>query len=127
MEMHWRNMNADLSKLCEFIKEFFRGKEFDVSVGKFDDHYRIVVKPRKLHEMVGNVLVIIEGEPNDFYVKMTLSNLSRSLTFLGSILSFLGFGFLAVKGYKSEEKFEKLEREFKAFIAEKVWKVSRIS
>jgi hypothetical protein len=124
LEMRWKGMNADLSKLSEFIYEFFQKKEFNVSVVKFNGNFRIIAKPGKFHGILGNILVSVEGEPNDFCVRMTPTSLTRNLIFLGRLFGFLGFGYLAVKGHKSEEKLVELEKEFKDFIAYKVWEVS---
>jgi len=125
LEMRWKGMNANLSRLSEFIYEFFKKKEFSVSVVKYDGNFRIIVRPRKFHGILGNILVLVEGDPDDFCIRMTQTNLSRNLIFLGRLFGFLGFGFLAVKGHKSEEKLAELKKEFKDFIVYKVWEVSR--
>ena len=109
------------------IEGFFRDKGFAVKTLKLDGVYRIVVRPRKIHEIVGNIEVTIEGGAEDFCVRLLSPNISRLLIFLGSLFSFLGFGFLASRGYKSEENLDRLRREFKAFVAEKVWEVSNPS
>ncbi len=126
-EMRWEKSNADLLRLSRLIEEFFWNKGFAVKTLKLDGVYRIVARPRKVHEIVGNIEVTIEGDAEDFCVRLLSSNSSRVFIFLGSLFSFLGFGFLASRGYKSEENLDKLRREFKAFVAEKVWEISNPS
>lgn len=124
LEMCWKKMNADLKRLSILIEDFFKRKGFAVKTVQLNGAYRIVARPRKVHEIIGNIIVIIEGGADDFCVRLLPSSSPRVFIFLGSLFSFLGFGFLASKGYKSEENFERLQKEFKAFVAEKVWEVS---
>lgn len=117
-------MNTDLSKLNEAIQDFFRKKGFEVTADKVNDGYRIIASPRQFHRIIENILITIIGNPNDFAVKMTATTKSRSLILLGNLVSLLGFGFLTVKGHQSEENLERLETEFRVFLAEKIWQVS---
>ena len=117
-------MNTDLSILDGFIQGFFEKKEFQVTADKLGGEYRITANPRQFHGILDSIVITINGNSNDFTVKMTTKNKSRSYVMLGNLLSFLGFGFLAIKGHQSEENFEKLEREFRVFLAEKVSQAS---
>lgn len=124
LEMRWEGMNTDLSRLSELIQDFFRKKEFKVTADKINNEYRIIANPRQFHGIIEKILITVSGSPSNFTVKMTATAKSRSLVLLGNLVSLFGFGFLAVKGHQSEENLEKLERELKVFIAEKVWQVS---
>lgn len=125
--MCWEKMNADLKRLSMLIEDFFKRKGFAVETLKLDGVCRIVAKPRKVHEIFGNIIVTIEGYADDFCVRLLHSNSPRIFIFLGNLFSFLGFGFLASRGYKWEENLEKLQSEFRVFVAEKVWEVSNPS
>jgi len=125
--MQWKKMNTDLSKLNEFIQEFFEKKEFQVAADKLGDEYRITANPRQFHGILDSIVITINGNSNDFTVKMTTETKSRSYVMLGNLLSFLGFGFLAIKGHQSEENLEKLEKGLRIFLAEKVSLASHVA
>lgn len=121
--MRWQKMNLDLKKLSVLIEDFFKIRGFVVKAVKLNGAYKIIAIPRKVHQIIGNISVIIEGTADDFCVRLVPSSFSRVLIFLGSVFSFLGFGFLTSKGYKSEENFERLQKDFRKFVAEKVWEI----
>jgi hypothetical protein len=126
LETRWKDMEIDLLSLSECVQDFFKGKGFHVVANKSDNEYRIVVKPRVGHKVIENIYVNIIGGPNDFAVKFSAGSRSHVLTFLGSLMALLGGGTFAVRGFKSEEALDKLERDFRVFIAEKVWQLRRV-
>lgn len=119
-------MNVDLSKLSEYVQDFFSKEGFLVRVAKLNDEYRLVAKPKAYHKIIENIYINIVGSSNDFVVRFEAGSKSHIFTLLGSLMSFLGGGFFAVKGFKSEEALDKLEREFRVFIAEKVWQLRKV-
>lgn len=126
LEIRWKDMNVDLSKLSEYVQDFFRKEGFLVRVAKLNDGYQLVVEPRIYHKIIENIYINIVGSSNDFVVRFKAGSKSHSFTLWGNLMSFLGGGFFAVKGFKSGEALDKLEREFRVFIAEKVWQLRKV-
>jgi hypothetical protein len=126
LETRWKDMNVDLLSLSECVQDFFKKKGFLVVANRLDNEYRIVVKPRVGDRVIENIYINIVGGPNDFIVKFSAGSRSHVLTLWGTLTAFLGGGTFAVRGFKSEEALDKLEGDFRVFIAEKVWQFRRV-
>lgn len=126
MERQWRGNDVDLQILVDSIVQFFSKYLFKTSVIKSEDakDYHIIVKPKHFHKMVTNVSVFVTGVPNDFSVKFDAGLRSDSFVKYGSLTSFFGGGFIALKGFKSQEELDKLEKKFWAFVSETVWQLT---
>jgi hypothetical protein len=126
MEMEWKGMNVDLLELYDCIKGFFECRGFRVFGGKSNGEYHVVAIPMLHHKIVEKVQVNITGNPDDFTVKFVAGSSSHRMAFIGSLMAFIGGGFLAKKGFDSEETLDRLEKDFRVFISEKVWQLRRV-
>lgn len=124
MEDRWIGKNIDLSLLSQGILEFFKKEKFIVSLQKKEKGYMIVAVPRRSHKIAEKIFVNITGEPGDFSVKFISGTHSRALVRIGTTFSFLGAGFLVLKGLKSQEELEKLEKRFWMYVDRLIWQLS---
>lgn len=124
MEDRWKGKNVNLSILTDSIRQFFVEKRHISSINKSNGQYRIVVHPKAFYDIVEDISVNIDGQPNDFSVKFVTSSRSRSFVILGALATIFGGGFLTLKGLKSREALEKLEKEFWVYVDEKIWELT---
>lgn len=123
METEWKDMHVNLSKLSVSVQEFFTKKGFAVDASKSDGKFQILVKPKTQHKILERVQVSITGNSDDFSVKLSATSRSRGFMIFGALTALLGGGFFASKGLRSDETVEKFEKDFRVFIAEKVWEL----
>jgi len=120
MEVQWKNRNIQLSILADFISQFFTDRGFAVSSNDSVGKYFVVARSKRFHQIAENIRVSVTGKPDDFTVEFAAGVHSRRLVMFGTLTSFLGGGSFTLKGAKSREALEKLEREFWACLTEKV-------
>jgi len=123
MEDRWKGKNVNLSILTDSIRQFFVEKRHISSINKSNGQYRIVVHPKAFYD-IEDISVNIDGQPNDFSVKFVTSSRSRSFVIFGALATIFGGGFLTLKGLKSREALEKLEKEFWVYVDEKIWELT---
>jgi hypothetical protein len=123
MERQWKGNNVNLSVLADSVARFFRESLCDVSIIE-SENYRMVVRPKQSSEIVGKIEIFVEGQPNDFSVRFDAGSLSRALVRYGSLVSLLGGGFFVLKGLRSQESLEKLEKRFWLYLSEEIWKLT---
>jgi hypothetical protein len=120
MKDRWQNKNVQLPILTDCIEQFFKENGFSVSSNKYNGDYRIVAQPKSDHAIAEDIHVSLNGKTDDFTIKFIAGSRSRMFFRIGTILSLFGGGFLSLKGIKSQEALEKLERKFWTYITEKV-------
>jgi hypothetical protein len=120
MNRSYRGRNVDLSLLAQWIERFFKKKEFRVARETAEETCNIVVRPTYAHDIVDTTTVSIVGDANDFTVKLYIGTRSEVLMKIGQLASLFGLGVLFLRGIKSNEAEEALQREFWVFVEEKV-------
>ena len=123
METKWKDMHVSLSQLSVSVQEFFTKKGFTVDANESDGKHQILVKPKTHHKILERIQVTIAGDSDDFSVRFSVTSRSRGFMIFGAFTALLGGGFLASKGLRSDETVEKIERDFRMFIAERVWEL----
>ena len=123
MKRQWKGNNVNLSVLANSTAQFFKENLCNVSIIK-SENFRIVVQPKRSTEIVEKIEVFIEGQPNDFSIRFDMGSHSRALVRYGTLVSFLGGGFFVLKGLKSQESLEKLEKKFWLYVSEQIWKLT---
>jgi hypothetical protein len=123
LETKWKDMHVDLSKLNASFQEYFTRKGFTVNTGKAGEEHVILVKPRSQHKIVERIQVTITGNSDDLSVRFLASSRSRGFMIFGTLTALLGGGLFASKGLKSDETIEKLEKDFREYVSEKVWEL----
>jgi len=120
MQERWVGKNVDLPLLSERVENFFRDKGFRVTKDGSAPKYTISAKPQQGVGIIGQVTVKILGDPNDFLIEFSTSGHSRSAVKLGFITSIFGGGSLVLRGLKSQEALEKLEKDFWVHVEETI-------
>ena len=120
MQRLWVGKNIDLALLSERIENFFKDKCFKVTKDWSASEYTISARPQHGVGILGRVIVRILGDSNDFLIDFSTSGRSRSAVKLGFITTMLGGGSLILRGLKSQEALEKLEKDFWIYIEEAI-------
>lgn len=120
MLRRWVEKNIDLFLLREDIKNFFVAADFDVKAELFEEQCRILVKPRRKHDVREKIVVTVRGNANDFVIEFSAGEQARSAILLGFLTTILGGGRLVLKGLKSQEALERLEKIFWSYIGRRV-------
>jgi len=110
---------VDLSLLSEAIVQFFESKGFSSAIDQSSKGYRVIAAPGAMSNIPRSVNVLIRGKPEDFEIEFDAGSNSRTARVLGPLATILGGGFLVLKDLKSQEYFDKLEKEFWLFVDEK--------
>ena len=121
MQRRWVGKNVDLLLLIEYLENFFRDKGFKTS--KEDgstSEYSIKAKPQKRTSIIEPVIIGISGTSDDFLIEFSTSGRSRSTVRFGFVTTMFGGGSLILRGLKSQEALEKLEKEFWVYIEEAI-------
>jgi hypothetical protein len=114
MQRNWQNLNVNLSDLVQKIIQFFESKEFNnVTALKNETRYQIIAGDSKQYKMENDVSVTIEGKPDDFTVSLASCKQEKRSTIPLFLTSMFGGGYFLLKGFRSEEAMQKLERDFR--------------
>jgi hypothetical protein len=111
---------VDLALLRQWIQRFFRKKEFRISEEVDDGDHRIIARPTYVHEIVDTITVSVSGSADDFTVGLYIGARSETLMKIGQLASLFGLGVLFLRGIRSEDAGEKLEKDFWVFLEEKI-------
>ncbi|MEM2112321.1 MAG: hypothetical protein QXX08_10685 [Candidatus Bathyarchaeia archaeon] len=120
MRDSWKGKNIDLSALTARIEGFFALKKFKTSLKKEGDKNTVIVIPQNFHGISERIYVKILGKPSDFTVEFVGGSFSRSLVMHAPLLSIILGGYLSLKGQKSLDKIDELEREFWKYVDETI-------
>jgi len=124
MEDQWINKDVDLSVLRNRLVQFFEKRNFVISQEKSEEKYHIVVLPSRFHDILEEIHVHVSGQPDHFRVKFDAGSRSSELVRLGILTNVFGGGRLTLKGLKSHEALERLEREFWTYLDEVIWNLA---
>jgi len=116
VDSHYVDKEIDLSLLSELVENFFAKKGFRTRREMVAKEYRIVSKPTHVHEIIGVTTVLISGDPKDFTIKFFSGSRSDAYIKFGRLTSLVGGGTLFLRGLKSQENEERLERNFWIYI-----------
>jgi len=120
MESSYYDMDVDLASLSEIAEEFFKKKGFRTVRKEEDGGFRILIIPTHIHEIIGKLTVTLSGHQNSFVVKFFSGNRSDVLMKFGRLTSLFGGGIAYLRGVKSQESEERLERKFWVYLEEKM-------
>jgi len=124
MEDQWVNKNVDLSVLNSRLVQFFEKRNFVTSQESSEWKYHIVAGPRRFHDILEEIHVHVSGQPDNFRVRFDAGSHSSGLVRLGILTTIFGGGRLTLKGLKSQEALEKLEREFWIYLDRAIWSLA---
>jgi len=110
----------NLSLLSERAEDFLKDRGFLTEKDESAEEHKILWVSPDARNMRNAMTVRIFGNPNDFSVEMIASERTRRSIRLGLLTQMFGGGYLVVRGLKAKEALEKLEKEFWAYMEEKV-------
>jgi len=102
----------DLSSLSNNLADFFVKRHFTVSVKKYNAGYKLVARPKIYNEIRNKIIVEIKGTPNSFSVTFKPTSFWQKIGVLAPLINLFIGGYLFLRDLKSEEKLEKIEKEF---------------
>lgn len=120
MQRSWTGKNVDLALLGERIEVFLKDKGFKIKKDWSASEYTFSARPQRGVGILERVIVRILGDSNDFLIDFSTSGHSRSAVKLGFITTMFGGGSLILRGLKSQEALEKLEKDFWLYMEESV-------
>lgn len=120
MKNRYVGRDVDLLLLGQWIERFFAKKNFRIA--KFEEarDFRIEARPTHVHEMVDTITVALSGKSNDFTIEFSSSGRSSVFMRLGALTSLFGGGIAYLRGVKSQEAEEKIEKRFWVYVGEKI-------
>ncbi len=120
MQRRWVGKNVDLLLLIEYVESFFKDKGFKTSKDGLTSECSIKAKPQKRNSILEPVIIGVSGTSDDFLIEFSTGGRSRSTVRFGFVTTMFGGGSLILRGLKSQEALEKLEREFWVYIEEAI-------
>lgn len=120
MESHFLNKNIDLAKVGKWVENFFEKKGFKPIKEVTPDGYKVISRPPSSYEIIGLINVLVTGDSNDFYIKFISGSRSEAYVKFGQLTSLFGGGLLFLRGLKSRENEEKLEKSFWIYIEDRM-------
>lgn len=117
LRRQWVGKNVDLVLLDECIGNFFKQKGFKVRRDRSAREYTIlaVPLPQRSSDLRIPITVKILGRSNDFVIELIAREKEDSSIRLGFLTTLIGGGGLLLRGLKSREALERLEKEFWVF------------
>ena len=112
MRKQWTEKNVNLALLSRCAGDFFRDRGFRIKIDESAGEYRILLGFQRAPKRHENVDIRILGDPNDFVIEFSADRRARSAILFGYMTTMIGGGSLLVRGLKSLERLEKLEKEF---------------
>lgn len=117
MERRWTAKNVNLELLTFKLGDFFKERQFEVLGEKTPENYQITAANSPIFKILGTASVTIEGKPEDFTIKLEMREKRTRVSGFGSLLlRTFGGGYFYLQEVKSDEAWEKLEKEFWAHV-----------
>jgi len=120
MQRQWTGKNVNLALLSEYVEDFFKDRGFSTEKDESAGEYTILWAPPRVRNMRDAMTAKVFGNPNDFVVEIIASERTRGSIRLGMLTQLFGGGYLVLRGLKAKETLEKIEKEFWAYVEEKV-------
>ncbi|MGD8505685.1 MAG: hypothetical protein PVF15_03365 [Candidatus Bathyarchaeota archaeon] len=120
MQRRWVGKNVNLALLSSYIENFFKIRGLETGKEESEGKYTIRWAPPRVNNKRGTMKVTIVGDADDFSVEFIASERTRRSIRLGSLTTQFGGGYLLLRGLRLREALEKLEREFWAYVEDKI-------
>lgn len=116
----WSGKNVDLGLLIDSIGDFFAHKGFTTRKDLSPGEYTLLASPPAVSDVREELTVKVLGDSKDLVVDFLQCEKSRSSILLGYITAMFGGGSFLLKGLKSREALERLEKEFWAYVQDAI-------
>jgi hypothetical protein len=113
MQKSWTNQNINIQALMERITKYLEGEDFDVTVYCEERGYMIIANNSSKYEIEGDITIQIEGEPNQFSIKLEEKRGQSWGDRIPPLLATMfGGGYFLLKRLKSNERFIEFTKNF---------------
>jgi len=117
MRRKWIEKNVDLVLLKRCIEDFFRNRGFKTKIDESAGECKILVMQQQARDRLEDVNIRISGTSKDFAIELSeAGEWTRYAVRLGYMTTMIGGGSLLLRGLKSREALERLEKEFWAYV-----------
>lgn len=120
MRRRWSRKNVDLALLSALVEDFLSSKGFKTRKDTSGAGYTLLAKPLPVCDVREPVTVKVFGDSNDFEVEFLPRGKSRLSVRTGYVTTLFGGGGFFLRGLKSCEALEKMEKEFWLYVEETV-------
>ena len=139
MQKRWTGKNVNLNLLSERVESYFKNKGFMTKRTESEGELILLLVPQHTEDVrktmmtktagtqtpqyapnVKGMTAKIIGDPNDFTIEFTPSEITRRSIWLGMLTKIFGGGYLILQSLKLREALEKLEREFSIYIEDEI-------
>ena len=120
MQTKWTGKNIDLDLLSGQVERFFFNRGFKTLKEKLADGYKILGVLSRANGKRESICAKIFGNPDEFVVEFEPIKPSYPSRLLAPMATLIGAGGFVLRDLKSREVYEKLEREFWAYVEETV-------
>jgi hypothetical protein len=120
MQRRWSGKCVDLGVLSDLVEDFLSSKGFRTGKDVSAEGYTFSATPLRVCDVREGITIKVFGNSKDFEVEFLASGKSRSSIRTGYVTTLFGGGRLFLKGLKSCEALEEMEREFWRYLEEKV-------
>jgi hypothetical protein len=111
----WLGSNVDLDLLSQRVKQFFDETQFETTLERMSNGYKIGAVTKKTLNVQLRITVKVLGQPNDFSVEFMPKRKTRGFSpsmIIGYITSLFGGGIFLLSDAKLQEALDKLEQMF---------------
>lgn len=106
-------MKGDLKEFMQKIADFFEFNKFeDITAIETGTGYEIVAGNSKKYKVRKDIMVSIEGQPEDFSVNLDLVEEEKGYSLPVMLTTMFGGGYLLLRSLKSDEDWMKFQAAF---------------
>lgn len=120
MQRQWSGKDVDLALLSDLVEDFLSGKGFKTRKDALANGYSFLATPMRVCDVREEVTVKVLGDSKNFEVEFLPRGKSRLSVRTGYLTALFGGGNLLLKGLKSYEALERMEKEFWLYLEETV-------
>ena len=125
MRREWVGKNVDLTLLKKCIEDFFRDRGFKTKIDESAGECKILVMQPQARDRLEDINVRILGTSKDFAIELSeAGEWTRYAVRLGYMTTMIGGGSLLLRGLKSREALERLEKEFWGYAEDAVGRLA---
>lgn len=111
MRYEWRKKDVNIEELDEYVQLFFTNNDFMTGSQQKGDTIEISAIPTEASPVGEKIKVELEKTSEGFSLEIVNLRRLHDLTLAGLLSQFLGGGSLILRGVKTKERLEALEKE----------------
>lgn len=112
MEYRFYRINVDIDKVVRMIEEFFKEREFKVSVLRESNKEAVIISKSSRDHSLPKITVKVSLSSDFLSVNFLTSSRIRNNMFLASVMGLFGGNFFVPRLERLKKKVEEVEEEF---------------